>query len=398
MATGATPRHVLAASSRGSSRAVTIAIGGFNTLLLFFVHGALTSAATPEIIRETFHLYYQPLIPFLVMLWGWGLNVLYFERTGLRYDACFDADADHGHGHGHGHGRSGSALLSGAELLRLANVLTLALFSSAVVFLRFVGQGNVWAAAMQPVALYLAAVLVLFLPLDVFYRDSRRYFAGTLWRVVTPVRSVRWADFLLADILTSLAKGISDVERAVCSMASGPIFSESTHSLCTEISWAIPLAIALPYSWRFFQCWRVYRETGNKSQLSNAAKYMTAFPVIFLSYAKYHVSTDQWVLLWKPLWLVACFLNSTFSYYWDVERDWEIGWFSVMRKRRTPFVKPILPQPTQIADRTYFYLMASNLVLRYVLELAGWVGARSRSLACSLTRCRISTGCRGAIN
>ena len=148
MATGATPRHALAASSRRSSRAVTVAIGGFNTLLLFFVHGALTSAATPEMIRETFHLYYQPLIPFLVMLWGWGLNVLYFERTGLRYDACFDADADHGHGHG----RSGSALLSGAELLRLANVLTLALFSSAVVFLRFAGQGNVWAAAMQPVA------------------------------------------------------------------------------------------------------------------------------------------------------------------------------------------------------------------------------------------------------
>jgi EXS family len=39
---------------------------------------------------------------------------------------------------------------------------------------------------------------------------------------MTPVREVSWADFLLADILTSLAKPISDSERAVCHLLTGP--------------------------------------------------------------------------------------------------------------------------------------------------------------------------------
>lgn len=388
-------------------------IGAANILLLVYVHAGLTSKATPQLVQETFHLYYQPLIPFVVMLWGWALNVMFFERTGLRYEVCFDADSADSHGH---HGRS-PPLLSAGELLRLSNVLTLALFSSAVIFLRFAGQGNIWAAAMQPVALYLSALLVLFLPLDVFHRETRRFFAKTLWRTVTPFRTVTWADFLLADILTSLAKGISDVERAVCSMASGPISDLSTHSLCTDISWTIPLAIALPYLWRFFQCVRVYRETGNRQQLwyvpdsysftrsdspthsrfaldrsfaRNALKYTTAFPVVFLSYAKYHISHDEWVMRYKPMWLLAALVNSSFSYFWDLERDWEISFFSAMRKQKTVLVRmdslrpalarptlslmrllthscqvrPVFPRPTQVSDRAYLYLMASNLLLR----------------------------------
>ena len=86
--------------------------------------------------------------------------------------------------------------------------------------------------------------------------------------------------------------------------------------------------------------------------------------MVFLSYAKYHVSPDQWVLLWKPLWLLAALVNSSFSYFWDVERDWEISYFSSMRRKKTVMVRPVLPHPTQISERTYLYLMASNLLLR----------------------------------
>ena len=38
--------------------------------------------------------------------------------------------------------------------------------------------------------------------------------------MATPVREVTWADFLLADVLTSLAKALSDTERAVCLLVS----------------------------------------------------------------------------------------------------------------------------------------------------------------------------------
>ena len=38
---------------------------------------------------ELFYIYFQPLLPVLIMLWLWGINVRYFERTGVRYDVCF---------------------------------------------------------------------------------------------------------------------------------------------------------------------------------------------------------------------------------------------------------------------------------------------------------------------
>ena len=51
------------------------------------------------------------------------------------------------------------------------------------------------------------------------------FFAQTLLRVATPVREVSWADFLLADVLTSLSKALSDLERASCHLLVGPIMS-----------------------------------------------------------------------------------------------------------------------------------------------------------------------------
>ena len=77
--------------------------------------------------------------------------------------------------------------------------------------------------------------------------------------------------------------------------------------------------------------------------------------------------------------------------FWrDLERDWEISFFSTMRKQKTVLVRmdslrlalarptlslvrlithscqvrPVFPRPTQISDRAYLYLMASNLLLR----------------------------------
>lgn len=78
------------------------------------------------------------------------------------------------------------------------------------------------AAAYLPPALYAALLAGLLFPGALLFRDSRLFFGMTLWRIVTPLRSVSWADFLLADILTSLAKALSDTERAVCHMMVGP--------------------------------------------------------------------------------------------------------------------------------------------------------------------------------
>ena len=98
--------------------------------------------------------------------------------------------------------------------------------------------------------------------------------------------------------------------------------------VCGNSSWLIPLGLSLPYAWRFCQCLRVNRDTGNRSQLYNALKYSTAFPVVLFSYMNYHTDEASWVAFYRPLWVLSALLNSAYSYFWDVERDWEVQWFT----------------------------------------------------------------------
>ena len=40
------------------------------------------------------------------------------------------------------------------------------------------------------------------------------------------------------------------------------------------------------------------------------------------------VPIAHWDGFYKPLWLVSAFVNSGYSYFWDLERDWEIQAFT----------------------------------------------------------------------
>ena len=60
-------------------------------------------------------------------------------------------------------------------------------------------------------------------------QEVRAFFTATVLRIVTsPLREVSWADFLLADVLTSLSKALSDVERAACHLLAGPVMQPHT--------------------------------------------------------------------------------------------------------------------------------------------------------------------------
>jgi hypothetical protein len=110
-----------------------------------------------------------------------------------------------------------------SSLPQVCNVLTAVILASGCSFLYLLTWGLRELAALQPPLLYTSLLVLLLFPGSLLFRDSRLFFAGTLWRVFTPLRPVSWADFLLADVLTSLAKALSDTERAVCSMMTGPV-------------------------------------------------------------------------------------------------------------------------------------------------------------------------------
>ncbi|KAH9732223.1 EXS domain-containing protein [Citrus sinensis] len=132
-------------------------------------------------------------------------------------------------------------------------------------------------------------------------------------------------------------------------------------SVCGSHSIAIPLVLVFPYLCRLLQCLRQYKDTKEKTTLLNALKYSTAVPVIFLSALKYHVFPHKWSSVYRPLWLLSSVINSLYSFYWDVTRDWDLSGFSRIFKFNKPsFFSNLLYGRQWI----YFWVIGSNLILR----------------------------------
>lgn len=201
-------------------------------------------------------------------------------------------------------------------------------------------------------------------PFDIFYLSTRFYLLRTLWRIVLPLQAISFSDFFVADILTSMSKVFSDLERSVCRMVHRQVATIAwfeADSVCGSHSVAIPIVLVLPYLFRLFQCLRQYKDTGEKTSLLNALKYSTAVPVIFLSALKYHIFPEKWTNFYRPLWLLSGVLNSLYSFYWDVTRDWDLSGFTRIFKFSRPH-----PLSNVLFGKkwVYFWVLGSNLILR----------------------------------
>lgn len=294
-------------------------------------------------------LYYNPLLLVTLMVWLWGINLWVFSQSNVNYAKIFDLDQNH---------------LTHWEIWKCATWMTIIVPTSMTAYIYLYSDGEVSLAASQPVLLYIAAVMLLIFPFDIFYLSSRYYLLKTLWRIVLPLQAITFSDFFLADILTSMSKVLSDLERSVCRMMHRQVATIAwfeADSVCGSHSVMIPLVLVLPYLFRLFQCLRQYKDTGEKSSLLNALKYSTAVPVIFLSALKYHVFPDKWTDIYRPLWLMSSVLNSMYSFYWDVTRDWDMSCFTRIFKFGKPNIFSYLFHGRKWV---YCWVIGSNLILR----------------------------------
>lgn len=329
-------------------------------VLLFFIWGFICckvgwysvmrmSADLRDLFLYEAFLYYNPLLLVTMMVWLWGVNLWVFAQANVNYVKIFDLDQDH---------------LTHREVWKCATWMTIIVPTSMTAYLYLYSHGEVSLAASQPVLLYIAVAMILIFPFDIFYLSSRYYLLRTLWRIVLPLQAISFSDFFLADILTSMAKVFSDLERSVCRMVHRQVATIAwfeADSVCGSHSIAIPLVLVLPYLFRLFQCLRQYKDTREKTTLFNALKYSTAVPVIFLSALKYHVLPDSWTNFYRPLWLLSSVLNSLYSFYWDITRDWDLSCFTRIFK----FNRPHLCSYLFYGRRwVYVWVIGSNLILR----------------------------------
>jgi hypothetical protein len=307
------------------------------------------------------HLYYQAPFIALLSVWLWGCNLWVWSRMRLDPHPLVVFELDDARIHmGH------------REVFKMASWLTAIFVGSLALFLKYATSGmDDDLAKVMPVTLYVGCLAALFLPANIWYAPSRRFMVKTLRRCLAPLsQPVGFADFFLADVACSMAKSFSDLERAVCSMLAGKVMAAvDGDGTCGSTSWKIPLALAVPSAIRLLQCIRQRRDTGDTVCLHNALKYVSAMPVILLSWAKYHVDHELWIGTLRPAWIICAVLNTAYSYYWDVRHDWDLNVLEAFmgithRSGVNPHSGPMGRKERIYPRRAYYFAVFANLCLR----------------------------------
>ncbi|KGQ10421.1 Protein ERD1 2 [Beauveria bassiana D1-5] len=239
---------------------------------------------------------------------------------------------------------------------------------------------------------YLVALVALFVvPLRNLPGHGRRRFLATLRRVsvggIAEAKDGKFGDILLADVLTSYAKVFGDVFVTVCMFFSpGGSSTDRPNRNCGGIV-IVPLLMAVPSLIRFRQCiieyLRVrnapYRESGGwgGQHLANALKYSTAFPVLITSSMQRSAEAAGTATpgLYRA-WLLAVTINSLYSFYWDVTKDWDLTLFEPSKRHEVVRTPASAAYPWGLRERLvfrqpnlYYAVILLDLLLRFTWSM-----------------------------
>ncbi|KAI0136444.1 EXS family protein [Xylariales sp. AK1849] len=332
-------------------------------------------AVEPELdsFSLTFPLPYR--VGFIVVLavWGWGTNLHYLTRLKIdvpsliRYPSRTSLHQPPHH----------------LSTYRLATLLSSIYAFALLVFWVFTHRNPALVLAWDwlPLAYLIILIAVFFAPLKNLSSGGRARFLHTLRRVsiggIAEAKDGKFGDILLADVLTSYAKVFGDLYVALCMFfqTDGSATARPDRNCGGLI--IVPLIMALPSLIRLRQCLieygrvrrgRMDAQTGWGGQhLANALKYSTAFPVIVLSALQR--SWGPSTSLYRA-WVAACAVNSLYSFFWDVAKDWDLTLFSPPYERNAPDHPFGLRRRMHVGPPLLYYaVIALDLFLRCTWSL-----------------------------
>ncbi|KAK6509071.1 protein-ER retention protein [Arthrobotrys musiformis] len=275
---------------------------------------------------------YRVLILMIAGVWAWGLNLQYLYS--LRIDVAGLIKYTRGSPDKPMH----------TSVYRVASILSAMLAVNLMIFWRYTSfdTESVRKWEMLPGLLLLGIMITFVLPFDVLHRDGRYRLLKNFRRIAFGYidREQRFSDLLLADVLTSYAKVLGDIWICSCMFFTGISSTSMPERQCGG-TYMLPIIIAIPSAIRLRQCLIEYsRNIGRpgserKPHMYNAMKYASAFPVILFSALQKDTDAGSTGLTGEAalyrLWLLSVLVNSGFSFYWDVARDWDLSLFSPSR-------------------------------------------------------------------
>ncbi|KAI5927734.1 EXS family-domain-containing protein [Camillea tinctor] len=335
-------------------------------------------AVEPELdsFSLTFPLPYRVAFIIVLAVWAWGVNLHYLYLLKIDVPALIRYPGRSSPHHPPHH----------LSTYRLATVLSSVFVFSLLLFWAFTHRNPTLVLRWDWLPLgYLVVLAVLFAVPNARNRLSdsgRARFRATLKRIavggIAEAKDGKFGDILLADVLTSYAKVFGDLYVALCMFfrsSSGSATARPDRSCGGAV--AVPLVMALPSLIRLRQCLIEYGRvrrgplspaTGWGGQhLANALKYSTAFPVIIFSAMLRGAGESS---AYYRLWVLACAVNSLYSFYWDVAKDWDLTLFNGARERSAPDHAFGLRRPLRVGPPALYYaVIAVDLLLRCTWSL-----------------------------
>ncbi|KAG5932028.1 hypothetical protein E4U60_005537 [Claviceps pazoutovae] len=304
-------------------------------------------------------------------VWGWGLNLhyLYILKVDVPYLIRYPGRSSPHHVPHH------------FSTYRLATVLSALFGLSLTIFWLLTGgeASRVIEFDWIPMSYLVSIIAVFVAPLSNLPSSGRRRFLSILKRVgtggIAEAQDGKFGDILLADVLTSYAKVCGDIFVTLCMFfTSGGSSTKRPDRNCGGLL-IVPLLMAVPSLIRFRQCLieylRVRRGPYKESagwggqNLANALKYSTAFPVLITSTLQRNSENATAKASLNKAWLVAVLINSLYSFWWDITKDWDMTLFGSRRERTSPH------HPWGLRDRLifrpvaiYYAVIVLDLLLR----------------------------------
>ncbi|EAT88996.1 hypothetical protein HBI56_037470 [Parastagonospora nodorum] len=310
-------------------------------------------AVEPELdgFSRVLPLPYRVALIIVLGIWAWGLNLHYLSLIKIDVPSLIRYPSRSSPHHPSHH----------LSCYRIATFLSIPLALSLLLFwIVTAGSSSIDIASWQILPnLYLLVLVIGFVaPIPFVSRNGRSRTLATLKRIsiggIAEAADGKFGDILLADALTSYAKVLGDLFVSLC------MFFDSSHSSTGPPNrncggaFMVPFIIAIPYLIRLRQCITEYmrvqkanKRTGQINpatgwggvHLANALKYSTAFPVIILSALQRSHDPSTFGVSEATLfrmWMAAVVVNSGYSFYWDVARDWDLSLFSTPQERNNP--------------------------------------------------------------
>ncbi|KAI1500075.1 EXS family-domain-containing protein [Biscogniauxia marginata] len=342
-------------------------------------------AVEPELdsFSLTFPLPYRVAFIIVLAVWAWGVNLHYLYTLKIDVPALIRYPSRSSPHHPPHH----------LSTYRLATVLSSVFVFSLLLFWAFTHRNPAlvqrWDWLPLTYLVVLAAVFAVPNARNRLSDSGRARLRSTLKRImvggIAEAKDGKFGDILLADVLTSYAKVFGDLYVALCMFlrsSSGSATARPDRSCGGAL--AVPLVMAAPSLIRLRQCLIEYGRVRRGpispaagwggQHLANALKYATAFPVIIFSALLRGGGDDNdsssSATAYYRLWVLSCAVNSLYSFYWDVARDWDLTLFSGARECEAPDHAFGLRRPLRIGPPVLYYVViAADLLLRCTWSL-----------------------------